>query len=83
MIYYVKSGGYSELADSIAQVDKSTLILWGETDDMLPPKDAEKFHQDIAHSRLIKLKNCGNTLQIEQPQMTSQHIFQFLDYGKL
>lgn len=83
MISYVKSGGYSELADSISLLDKSTLILWGETDDMLPLKDAEKFHQDIANSRLIKLKNCGHTPQIEQPQMTSQHIFQFLNYGKL
>lgn len=83
MISYVKSGGYSDLANSIAKVDKPTLILWGEADHMLPLEDAEKFHQDIANSRLIKLKNCGHAPQIEQPQMTYKHIFQFLDYGKL
>ncbi|MEH1893128.1 MAG: alpha/beta hydrolase [Nostoc sp.] len=77
MISYVKSGGYSDLTNSIAQVDKPTLILWGEADDMLPLEDAEKFHQDIANSRLVKLKNCGHAPQIEQPYMTYKQILEF------
>ncbi|MDZ7962947.1 MAG: alpha/beta hydrolase [Aulosira sp. DedQUE10] len=80
MISYVKTGGYSNLANRIAQVDKPTLILWGEADDMLPSEDAEKFQQDIADSRLIKLKNCGHAPQIEQPEITFQHILQFLNH---
>ncbi|BBD64040.1 2-hydroxy-6-oxohepta-2,4-dienoate hydrolase [Nostoc commune NIES-4072] len=79
MISYVKTGGYCNLANRIAQVDKPTLILWGEADDMLPPEDAKKFQQSIAKSQLIKLKNCGHAPQIEQPQITSQHILQFLN----
>ncbi|MEH2252413.1 alpha/beta fold hydrolase [Nostoc sp.] len=79
MISYVKTGGYSDLANRIVQVDKPTLILWGEADGMLPPEDAEKFQQSIANSQLIKLKNCGHAPQLEQPQITSQHIFQFLN----
>lgn len=79
MIDYVKTGGYSNLADRIAKVVKPTLILWGEADDMLPLEDAEKFQRSIANSQLIKLKNCGHAPQIEQPQITSQHILQFLN----
>ncbi|MEH2039182.1 alpha/beta fold hydrolase [Nostoc sp.] len=79
MIDYVKTGGYSNLADRIAQVKKPTLILWGEADNMLPLEDAEKFQRSIANSQLIKLKNCGHAPQIEQPQITSQHILQFLN----
>ncbi|MEH2424975.1 MAG: alpha/beta hydrolase [Nostoc sp.] len=79
MISYVKTGGYSDLANRIVLVDKPTLILWGEADGMLPPEDAEKFQQSIANSQLIKLKNCGHAPQLEQPQITSQHIFQFLN----
>ncbi|MEH2376028.1 alpha/beta fold hydrolase [Nostoc sp.] len=82
MISYVKSGGYSELANKIAQVDNPTLILWGETDDMLPSEDAKKFQQSIVNSQLILLKNCGHTPQIEQPKITSQHILHFLNSGK-
>ena len=79
MISYTKNGGYSNLADTIAKVEKPTLILWGEADDMLPPEDAEKFQRSIANSQLIKLKNCGHAPQIEQPEITSQHILQFLN----
>ena len=79
MIDYVKTGGYSNLADRIAKVEKPTLILWGEADDMLPLEDAEKFQRSIPNSQLIKLKSCGHAPQIEQPQITSQHILQFLN----
>lgn len=83
MISFVKTGGYSDLENKIAQVDKPTLILWGEDDNMLSPGDAEKFQRNIANSRLIKLKNCGHAPQIEQPQMTFEHILQFLNqHGK-
>jgi pimeloyl-ACP methyl ester carboxylesterase len=83
MISYVKIGGYSDLANRIPQIDKPTLILWGEADDMLSPEDADKFEQDIANSELIKLKNCRHTPQIEQPKMTSQYILQFLNRHNL
>ncbi|BAY74529.1 2-hydroxy-6-oxohepta-2,4-dienoate hydrolase [Nostoc linckia NIES-25] len=83
MSSYVKTGGYTNLANRIAQVDKPTLILWGEADDMLPKEDAEKFQQDIVNSQLIKLKNCGHAPQIEQPQTTFQYILQFLNNGKI
>ncbi|MDZ8025379.1 MAG: alpha/beta fold hydrolase [Nostoc sp. SerVER01] len=79
MISYVKTGGYSDLANRIVKVDKPTLILWGEADDMLPLEDADKFQQSIANSQLIKLKNCGHAPQLEQPLITSQHILQFLN----
>ncbi|GAB1543081.1 alpha/beta hydrolase [Scytonema sp. NUACC21] len=81
MISYAKTGGYDYLADRIAQVDKPTLILWGEADDMLAPEDAEKFQKDIQNSRLIKIKNCGHAPQVEQPKIIAQHILQFLNYG--
>jgi pimeloyl-ACP methyl ester carboxylesterase len=82
MISYVKSGGYSELANRIAQVDKPTLILWGETDDLPPSEDAEKFQQSIVNPQLILLRNFVHTPKTEQPKITSQHILHFLNNGK-
>jgi pimeloyl-ACP methyl ester carboxylesterase len=78
MISYVKTGGYTDLADKIPSVDKPTLILWGEADDMLGAGDAEKFHQNLVNSQLIKLKNCGHAPQLEQPQITAQRILEFI-----
>jgi pimeloyl-ACP methyl ester carboxylesterase len=77
MISFMKSGGYSDLADKIAQIDKPTLILWGDSDETLGIGDAVKFQKAIAHSQLIWLKNCGHVPQLEQPQITARHILAF------
>ena len=74
MITFMKSGGYSDLADKIAQIDKPTLILWGEFDKTLGVDDALKFQRAIAHSQLIWLRNCGHVPQLEQPQTTAEHL---------
>jgi len=77
MISFMKSGGYSDLADKIAQIDKPTLILWGDSDETLGISDAVKFQKAIAHSQLIWLKNCGHVPQLEQPETTARHIVAF------
>ena len=74
MMSFTKSGGYSDLADKIAQIDKPTLILWGEFDETLGVDDALKFQRAIAHSQLIWLRNCGHVPQLEQPQTTAEHL---------
>ena len=74
MITFMKSGGYGDLADKIAQIDKPTLILWGEFDETLGVDDALKFQRAIAHSQLIWLRNCGHVPQLEQPQTTAEHL---------
>ncbi|QFS52714.1 alpha/beta fold hydrolase [Nostoc sphaeroides] len=48
-----KAIAFAQSIERIAQVDKPTLILWGETDDMLPSEDAEKFQQSLVNSQLI------------------------------
>jgi pimeloyl-ACP methyl ester carboxylesterase len=77
MIAFTKSGGYSFLADRIREIKKSTLILWGESDDILGTDDAERFHRDITNSQLIWIKNSKHVPQIEQPQVTAKHILEF------
>ncbi len=74
MITFMKSGGYGDLADKIPQIDKPTLILWGESDDTLGVDDPLKFQRAIAQSQLIWLRNCGHVPQLEQPQTTAKHL---------
>jgi pimeloyl-ACP methyl ester carboxylesterase len=77
MITFMKSGGYGDLADKIAQINKPTLILWGELDETLGIGDAVKFQRAIAHSKLVWLKNCGHVPQLEQPQITAEYLLAF------
>lgn len=77
MIAFMKSGGYSNLEDKIAQIAKQTLILWSEADETLGIGDAVKFHRAITHSQLIWLKNCGHVPQLEQPETIAIHLLAF------
>lgn len=77
MISFTKSGGYSDLATRMSQINQPTLILWGEADDTLDKGDAVKFQQAIAHSQLIWLNNCGHVPQLEQPEIVANHLLDF------
>lgn len=77
MIAFTKSGGYNFFVDRICQITKPTLILWGESDDILGTADAERFHRNIANSQLCWIKNSKHVPQIEQPQITANHILRF------
>ncbi len=84
LISFTKSGGYSSFKDKLAQIKPATLILWGENDKILGIADAEKFKsalakpaEDLAHSQLIWIHDCGHVPHLEQPQLTSQHILKF------
>ncbi len=77
MISFTKSGGYSDLANKMGQINKPTLILWGEADDTFDKGDAVKFQRAIAHSRLIWLNNCGHVPQLEKPEIVADHLLDF------
>lgn len=74
---FTKSGGYNHLSSRIARVDKPTLILWSERDDVLGVSDAARFQQDIASSQLVWLKDCGHVPQIQRPQAVARYILTF------
>jgi len=75
---FTRSGGYSELAANIAEVHHPTLILWGESDDVLGTGDAERFRGAIAHSKLVWIQNSGHVPHLEQPEATAKEILAFL-----
>ncbi len=77
ILTFTKTGGYSLTEEQIAQIDKPTLILWGELDNFLAQGDAEKFNKAIAHSILHKIKGCGHAPQFEQPDVSARHILTF------
>jgi pimeloyl-ACP methyl ester carboxylesterase len=77
IIAFTKSGGYTSLADRIAQIQQPTLILWGDSDRILGTADAAKFEAAIPRSKLIWIPNCGHVPHLEQPQITAECILEF------
>lgn len=76
IIAFTKSGGYNFLGDKISQIDKPTLILWGDSDQILGTQAAERFRKAIFTSRLVWVKHCGHVPHLEQPQITAACILE-------
>ncbi|MCC3410661.1 MAG: alpha/beta hydrolase [Microcoleus sp. PH2017_29_MFU_D_A] len=78
LIAFTKSGGYGGFGQKLSQIQQQTLILWGKQDRILGTADAEKFKSAIANSQLIWIPDCGHVPHLEKPQITAQHILDFI-----
>lgn len=64
--------------ERIRELRVPTLILWGERDRLIPPSHAERFHRDIAGSRLVVLPGLGHTPHEEDPAASVAAVQRFL-----
>ncbi|MFP4006457.1 MAG: alpha/beta fold hydrolase [Spirulinaceae cyanobacterium] len=74
---FAKSGGYGSFVEQLSDLQQSTLIVWGENDQILGVKDAPKFEKLIPKSQLVWMPNCGHVPHLEQPQLTAEAILSF------
>lgn len=49
-----------DLSNDIKNIDRETLIIWGENDTATPLSDAKFMEANIKNSGLVILKNCGH-----------------------
>lgn len=77
LISFAKSGGYNFLSNKINQISQPTLILWGDSDNILGTADTEKFQANIPNNTLLWISNCGHVPHLEKPQETAQAIRDF------
>jgi pimeloyl-ACP methyl ester carboxylesterase len=78
LISFTRSGGYRSFRNQLDRLCLPTLILWGKGDRILGTADAEPLQAAIAHSQLFWIDDCGHVPHLEQPQMTAQHILDFM-----
>ncbi|MEG4498060.1 alpha/beta hydrolase [Microcoleus sp. F10-C6] len=83
LIAFTKSGGYGGFRDKLSHIQQQTLILWGKQDRILGTADAEKFARAIGNSQLIWIPDCGHVPHLEKPEITAQHILEFINKSGL
>ncbi len=66
-------------SDRIKTIAIPTLILWGGRDRVVPVLDADRFHHDVAHSKLVVFSQLGHVPQEEDPAQTVKALEDFLD----
>ncbi|MEX0785157.1 MAG: alpha/beta hydrolase [Dehalococcoidia bacterium] len=63
----------------IHRIQAPTLILWGESDRLVPPSYAEDFRSRIRDSRVVILKECAHLPMIEKPDEFVSVVAEFLN----
>jgi pimeloyl-ACP methyl ester carboxylesterase len=80
LVDFTRSGGYTHLGPQrIAEIQQSTLVLWGCYDGILGTQDGLRFAQLIPQSRLVWLNRCGHVPHLEQPEATAAQILDWCE----
>ena len=66
-------------SDEIARLRLPVLILWGGRDQLIPPAAAERFHHDIAGSRVVMFDDLGHVPHEEDPARTVAAVLPFVE----
>jgi pimeloyl-ACP methyl ester carboxylesterase len=65
-------------ADVLATLRTSTLIIWGELDELFSVEIGQQLHATIRDSTLVVIKGSGHMPMWETPDETNQAILEFL-----
>jgi pimeloyl-ACP methyl ester carboxylesterase len=63
-------------------ITQPTLLIWGDSDPVIPVRMGEKMYDSILHSRLVVFKNCGHLPQQEYPGLFVDVVTDFCDDPK-
>jgi pimeloyl-ACP methyl ester carboxylesterase len=67
------------LSKRIHRIQAPTLILWGESDGLVPASYAEDFRSSIRDSRVVILKECSHMPMFEKPDEFVSVVTEFLE----
>jgi pimeloyl-ACP methyl ester carboxylesterase len=73
-----QQAGFYPVEDQLNKIRVSTLIIWGEDDQLIPVESARVINSHIPGSRLIILPNCGHVPQEELPQAVLEAVMDFI-----
>lgn len=65
-------------AQQMAGITMPTLLLWGERDELVPPKGGEWFDRALPNSRLVVLPGAGHIPMVEVPRESVRPVIDFL-----
>ncbi len=64
--------------DRLPQIQAPTLIVHGQTDQLVPPQNALVLHEHIKGSRLVMLPHASHIFTTDQPETAESAVLEFL-----
>lgn len=71
-----------DIMPRIAEIRAPTLVICGREDRMTPVKYSVYLAKNIPHAYLVLIDNAGHSVMIEQPDVTSQALMDFVEFLK-
>jgi pimeloyl-ACP methyl ester carboxylesterase len=62
------------LAERLYRVTAKTVLVWGESDRLIPPAYAEAFLRHLPHAELVRVPAAGHMAPYEQPEAVIEAI---------
>jgi pimeloyl-ACP methyl ester carboxylesterase len=69
------------IADSLAEIRGSSvraLVVWGEKDDVVPPKESRALADALPNSRRVEIQDAGHACYLDQPEVFHRELLVFL-----
>jgi len=58
-------------------INQPTLIMWGDSDNVMPIKHGYKLHEEILNSRFVIIKECGHVPHEEKSEIFTDIVSEF------
>ncbi len=62
----------------LGQIDRPTLVVWGDQDAFVSPKVGERVADTIPGSRLVRLPGTGRLVPEEAPETLANMVLEFV-----
>jgi pimeloyl-ACP methyl ester carboxylesterase len=66
------------LVKRLHRVSAPSLLIWGESDGIVPPRYAEDFQRGIPHARVVVVAEAAHLPQVEQPERLAETVLGFV-----
>jgi pimeloyl-ACP methyl ester carboxylesterase len=77
---FIEANPGNQLETKMREIRTKTLILWGDTDRILPSSSAAVLQKGIVNSKAILMKDCGHVPMLERPKETAQYYLEFISH---
>jgi len=64
--------------EKLANVSVPSLVIWGDSDPVIPKENADLFFSCIKNCKFTEMKKCGHTPFVDEPEKFSKIILEFL-----
>ena len=66
-----------KLRERLYRITVPTLVIWGESDRLVPPAHGKAYQEGIAGAKLVILEKCGHAPPFEKPEETAKILAEF------